>query len=58
MARFLLTRLIQSVATLILLSLVIFVLARATGDPLTLILPMVATRDGIWASTSHCTSNI
>src|SRR2546426_1699902 len=45
MARFLLTRLIQSVATLILLSLVIFVLARATGDPLTLILPMVATEE-------------
>ncbi len=45
MARFLLTRLIQSVATLVLLSLVIFVLARATGDPLTLILPMVATEE-------------
>src|SRR2546428_10564814 len=45
MARFLLTRLIQSVATLVLLSLVIFGLARATGDPLTLILPMVATEE-------------
>src|SRR5712691_3257843 len=45
MARFLLTRLIQSVATLVLLSLVIFGLARATGDPLTLVLPMVATEE-------------
>ncbi len=45
MARLLLERLIQSLATLLLLSVVIFVLARATGDPLTLILPMVATEE-------------
>jgi peptide/nickel transport system permease protein len=45
MPRFLLSRLIQSLVTLLLLSAVIFVLARATGDPLALILPMVATEE-------------
>jgi peptide/nickel transport system permease protein len=43
MGRFLLTRVVQSVATLAILSVVIFFLARTTGDPLTLILPMEAT---------------
>lgn len=43
MARFLLTRVAQSAVTLGILSAVIFLLARATGDPLTLILPMEAT---------------
>ena len=43
MARFLLTRVAQSVVTLVILSVVIFFLARTTGDPLTLILPMEAT---------------
>jgi peptide/nickel transport system permease protein len=45
MLRFLFARLGQSAVTLLLLSLVIFGLARATGDPLTLILPMVATEE-------------
>lgn len=43
MGRFLLTRVVQSVATLAILSAVVFLLARTTGDPLTLILPMEAT---------------
>jgi peptide/nickel transport system permease protein len=43
MLRFLLTRLLQSLATLALLSIVVFALARATGDPLSLILPAVAS---------------
>ncbi len=45
MARFLLARLVQSLVTLLFLSVVIFALARATGDPLTLVLPMVATEE-------------
>ena len=45
MWRFILTRFLQSLATLAILSVVIFVLARATGDPLTLILPMSATEE-------------
>lgn len=43
MGRFILTRLAQSLVALAILSVVIFALARATGDPLHLILPMVAT---------------
>jgi peptide/nickel transport system permease protein len=43
MRRFILTRLVQSLVALALLSVIVFVLARATGDPLTLILPMSAT---------------
>src|SRR5213593_1969623 len=45
MARFILTRLTQALVTLVLLSAVIFGLARTTGDPLTLVLPMVATEE-------------
>src|SRR2546430_17475432 len=45
MRRFLAVRLVQSLATLLLLSLAIFVLARATGDPLSLVLPMAATEE-------------
>jgi len=45
MARFLLARFVQSLVTLLFLSVVIFALARATGDPLTLVLPMVATEE-------------
>ncbi len=43
MSRFLLGRLIQAAVTLLLLSVVVFALARATGDPLTLVLPLGAT---------------
>jgi peptide/nickel transport system permease protein len=45
MLRFVLARLSQSAITLLLFSVVIFGLARATGDPLTLVLPMVATEE-------------
>src|SRR5262249_10248958 len=45
MTRFVLTRLLQSLAALAILSVVVFVLARATGDPLHLILPMSATEE-------------
>lgn len=43
MIRFVLSRLLQSLVALAILSVVVFVLARATGDPLQLILPMSAT---------------
>jgi ABC-type dipeptide/oligopeptide/nickel transport system permease component len=43
--RFVLSRLLQSLAALAILSVVVFVLARATGDPLSLILPMSATEE-------------
>jgi ABC-type dipeptide/oligopeptide/nickel transport system permease component len=41
--RFVLARLLQSMVALAILSVVVFILARATGDPLQLILPMSAT---------------
>jgi peptide/nickel transport system permease protein len=41
--RFVLARLAQSLVALAILSVVVFILARATGDPLQLILPMSAT---------------
>ena len=51
MAQFVARRLLQSLITLAILSLVIFFLARSTGDPLMLILPMEATaQDRINAS--------
>ena len=43
MTRFLAGRAMQAAATLLLLSVVVFALARATGDPLTLVLPLGAT---------------
>ena len=43
MRRYLLKRLLQSVGTLFVLSIVIFGVSRTTGDPLTLILPMEAS---------------
>src|SRR5262245_37710343 len=45
MQRYIAMRLLQSGLALVILSLVIFVLARATGDPLHLILPMQATTE-------------
>jgi peptide/nickel transport system permease protein len=41
--RFVLSRVLQSLVALAILSVVVFILARATGDPLQLILPMSAT---------------
>jgi len=43
--RFVSVRLLQSLAALAILSVVVFVLARATGDPLHMILPMSATEE-------------
>jgi peptide/nickel transport system permease protein len=43
--RFVLARLFQSLVALAILSVVVFILARATGDPLHLILPMSATQE-------------
>lgn len=43
MLRFIVVRLAQSLVALAMLSMVVFILARATGDPLSLILPMSAT---------------
>lgn len=45
MWRFALTRALQSLVALAILSVVVFVLARATGDPLQLILPANATEE-------------
>ena len=45
MARFVFFRLLQSLIALAILSVVVFVLARATGDPLHMILPMSATAE-------------
>jgi peptide/nickel transport system permease protein len=43
--RFVVSRLVQSLVALAILSVVVFILARATGDPLHLILPMSATKE-------------
>jgi peptide/nickel transport system permease protein len=43
--RFVVARLLQSLVALAILSVVVFVLARTTGDPLHLILPMSATEE-------------
>ena len=45
MIRFVLARLVQSLVALAILTVVVFVLARATGDPLQLILPMSASEE-------------
>jgi peptide/nickel transport system permease protein len=45
MLRFVVVRLLQSLIALAILSVVVFVLARATGDPLHMILPMSATAE-------------
>ena len=43
MLRFVVVRILQSLVALAILSIVVFVLARATGDPLSMVLPMGAT---------------
>ncbi len=43
--RFVVSRLLQSLVALAILSVVVFILARTTGDPLHLILPMSATKE-------------
>ena len=43
--RFVVVRIAQSLIALAILSVVVFILARATGDPLTMVLPMSATEE-------------
>ena len=45
MQRFILRRLLQSLVVLVVLALVVFALARVTGNPADLLLPEDATRD-------------
>ena len=45
MLRFILVRVLQSAAALLILSVVVFVLARTTGDPLHMVLPMNASEE-------------
>src|SRR5919109_3805049 len=52
MVRFVLFRVLQSLVALAILSVVVFVLARATGDPLHMILPMSATAED-YANARH-----
>lgn len=47
MGRFLLNRVIQSVATILVISMVVFLMARATGDPVTLLASDKATAQDI-----------
>jgi peptide/nickel transport system permease protein len=47
MGRFLLNRLIQSILTLLVISVVVFLMARATGDPVTLLASQQATPEDI-----------
>lgn len=46
-ARFVLERLVQALLTVLLLSLIVFGLARLTGDPVSLMVPMEATPEDI-----------
>jgi ABC-type dipeptide/oligopeptide/nickel transport system permease component len=47
MGRFLLTRVIQSILTILVISMVVFLMARATGDPVTLLASDKATAQDI-----------
>jgi ABC-type dipeptide/oligopeptide/nickel transport system permease component len=47
MGHFLLSRLIQSILTLLVISVVVFLMARATGDPVTLLASQQATAEDI-----------
>src|SRR5436189_3164649 len=47
MGRYLLVRFIESIVTLLVISMVVFVLARATGDPVTLLVSDQATSKDI-----------
>src|SRR5688572_16870699 len=47
MGRFLLVRFVESIITLLVISIVVFVLARATGDPVTLLISDRATQADI-----------
>ncbi len=53
MARFILIRIFQAFLTLIVISMVIFALARASGDPVMLMAPPMATLDDLQAIREH-----
>ncbi len=53
MARFIILRIIQALITLIVISMVIFALARASGDPVMLIAPPMATLEDIEVIRKH-----
>jgi ABC-type dipeptide/oligopeptide/nickel transport system permease component len=53
MARFILIRIIQAIITLIVISMVVFALARASGDPLMLLAPPMATLEDIEVMRHH-----
>jgi peptide/nickel transport system permease protein len=53
MARFILMRLFQAIITLIVISMVVFALARASGDPVMLMAPPMATLEDLEAVRHH-----
>jgi peptide/nickel transport system permease protein len=53
MARFISIRILQAIITLIIISMVVFALARASGDPVMLIAPPMATLDDLAAIRHH-----
>jgi ABC-type dipeptide/oligopeptide/nickel transport system permease component len=53
MARFIIIRLIQAFITLIVISIVVFALARASGDPVMLMAPPMATLEDIQEMKHH-----
>ena len=53
MARFIILRIIQALITLIVISMIIFALARASGDPVMLIAPPMATLEDIEVIRQH-----
>lgn len=53
MARFIILRIIQALITLVVISMVIFALARASGDPVMLIAPPMATLEDIEVIRKH-----
>ncbi len=53
MARFIIIRIIQAIITLIIISMVVFALARASGDPVMLIAPPMATLEDLAVIRHH-----
>ena len=53
MARFVIIRIMQAIVTLIVISMVIFALARASGDPVTLMAPAMATMEDVERIQAH-----
>jgi peptide/nickel transport system permease protein len=53
MARFVIIRIMQAIVTLFVISMVVFALARASGDPVMLMAPTMATLEDIEAVKTH-----